>query len=141
MSDRALPSLPQHLLLLWKMRLQIAANRGQANGLLGTLAGLVALLGSATNRGYLAVAGDGTTYAYGDFADPGSLAGMQPTRTRYRPGPASSRGSLVPLQVNHRGRSSTWVAGSTAGSACAASPVQWIKGRVYCSAFRRSCSR
>jgi len=41
-----LPSLPRHLWLLWKMRLQIAANRGHTNGLLGTFAGLAALLGS-----------------------------------------------------------------------------------------------
>ena len=37
---------------------------------------LVALLASETGRGYLAVADDGTTYAFGDFPDPGSLAGM-----------------------------------------------------------------
>jgi hypothetical protein len=37
---------------------------------------LVALIASETGRGYLAVADDGTTYAFGDFPDPGSLAGM-----------------------------------------------------------------
>ncbi|MBS2026857.1 MAG: hypothetical protein JST54_03045 [Deltaproteobacteria bacterium] len=45
-SQRPLPSLAQHLALLWNMRLLIAGNRSRMNGLLGSIAGLVALLGS-----------------------------------------------------------------------------------------------
>lgn len=40
---------------------------------------IVSLVASPTGRGYLAVADDGTTYAYGDLRDPGTLAGMQLT--------------------------------------------------------------
>jgi hypothetical protein len=40
---------------------------------------LVAVLSSATGRGYLAVASDGSTFSYGDFVDPGTLAGLHLT--------------------------------------------------------------
>jgi ABC-2 type transport system permease protein len=41
-----LPSLPAHLLLLWKMRLQVSGNRSRGTGLLGVLLGTGSLLGS-----------------------------------------------------------------------------------------------
>ena len=45
-ANRPLPSLAQHLALLWNMRLQIAGNRSRVNGVLGSVLGLLALLGS-----------------------------------------------------------------------------------------------
>ena len=80
--------------------LESAPGRAAAGQAGGKVSPVVALLSSTSGRGYLAVASDGTTYAYGDYADPGSFGGMHLTSPVVAAAPFSSGAGVWLLTRN-----------------------------------------